>query len=164
MAVKAIDDKTLEVQLNNLTPFFEGLTAFYALFPVSEKVVTENADWAKDAKTHVSNGPFKLETWDHSSKIKIVKNDNYYNADAVKIDGIDFDVIDEKNTEWSKYEKGELDIVVKPTNEIVNKLIKERDAGKEVDLVSGDYIGLEYYNFNVMVEPFDNVKVRKESQ
>ncbi len=161
VAVKAIDEKTLEVQLNNLTPFFEGLTAFYALFPVNEKVVTENADWAKNAETHVSNGPFKLSEWDHGSKIKIVKNDEYYNADEVKIDGVDFDIIDEKNTEWSKYDKGELDIVVKPTNEIVNKLAKERDAGKEVDLVSGDYIGLEYYNFNVLVEPFDNVKVRK---
>lgn len=157
VAVKAIDEKTLEVELEVMTPFFEGLTAFYALYPVNEKVVTENPDWAKNADTHVSNGPFKLANWEHDSKIQIVKNENYYNIDKVKIDGIDFDIIVEKNTEWTKYENGELDIVVKPTNEIVNKMIKEDNK----ELVLGDYIGVEYYNFNMKVEPFQNAKIRQ---
>lgn len=73
VGVKAVDDLTLEVTLENPTPFFTELTAFYALFPVSEKVVTENPDWAKDAKTHVSNGPFKLTTWEHRAEIIIEK-------------------------------------------------------------------------------------------
>lgn len=157
VAVKATDDKTLVVELKNMTPFFEGLTAFYALYPVNEKVAKENPDWAKSADTHVSNGAFELESWEHNSKIKIAKSDNYYDKDAVTIDGVDFDIIEDKNTEWTKYESGELDIVVSPQNDIVNKMIKEKND----ELVLGPYVGVEYYNFNMQVEPFQNAKIRK---
>ncbi len=157
MAVKAIDDLTLEIQLDYVSPFFSGLTAFYALYPVSEKVVTENPNWAKDASTHVSNGPFKLVAWEHESKIQVVKNENYYDAENIKLDGIDFDIIVDKNTEWTKYESGELDVVVKPQNEIVQKLISDDDK----ELVTNDYMSVELYNFNMDTKPFNNVKVRK---
>ena len=89
-----------------MTPFFDGLTAFYSLFPVNEKVVTENPDWAKSADTIVSNGPFYMTAWEHDSNIKIRKNDNYYNKDLVKIDGVDFDIIvrNQQNGQNSKVE------------------------------------------------------------
>ena len=157
VGVKALDGNKLEVQLKGMTPFFDGLTAFYSLFPVNEKVVTENPDWAKSADTLVSNGPFYMTTWEHDSKINIRKNENYYNKDLVKIDGIDFDIIVEKSTEWAKFESGELDIVVAPSDEVTSKMIKENDEA----LIVGDYLGIENYNFNTEVTPFNNVKVRK---
>lgn len=157
VGVKALDGNKLEVKLKAMTPFFDGLTAFYSLFPVNEKVVTENPDWAKDASTLVSNGPFNMATWEHDSKITIRKNDNYYNKDLVKIGGIDFDIIVEKTTEWAKFESGELDIVVTPADEVTSKMIKEKDEA----LIVGDYLGIENYNINTKVTPFNNEKVRK---
>ncbi|TGV09253.1 peptide ABC transporter substrate-binding protein, partial [Mesorhizobium sp. M00.F.Ca.ET.186.01.1.1] len=83
VGVKALDDKTLEVKLENPTPFFLELTAFPTYFPVNEKVISANAKWAGEAKTHVGNGPFKMESWEHKSKLVLVKNDNYWDKDTV---------------------------------------------------------------------------------
>ena len=157
LGVKAVDDLTLEVQLNYIAPFFESLAAFYSLYPVNEKVVTENPKWAENGESYVSNGAFTLTNWEHDSKIQIVKNENYYDADNVKIDGIDFDIIDDKNTEWAKYDSGELDLVVAPQNDVVSKMIEEKNK----ELVMGDRLSVEFYFFNLQEKPFNNVKVRQ---
>jgi oligopeptide transport system substrate-binding protein len=52
VAIKALDDKTLEVTLESPTGYFLELTAFYTYFPVNKAVVEGNADWAKNADTH----------------------------------------------------------------------------------------------------------------
>ncbi len=157
LGVKALDDTTLEVQLNYIAPFFDSLTAYYSLYPVNEKVVTENPKWAENGENYVSNGAFTLTNWEHDSKIQIVKNDNYYDAENVKIDGIDFDIIEDKNTEWAKYDSGESDAVVVPQNDVVSKMIKEDNK----ELVIGPKVGVEFYFFNLQEKPFNNVKVRK---
>ncbi|QQK09031.1 peptide ABC transporter substrate-binding protein [Miniphocaeibacter halophilus] len=157
VGVKAVDDLTLEVTLENPTPFFTELTAFYSLFPVSEKVVTENPDWAKDAKTHVSNGPFKLTTWEHRAEIIIEKNENYQNADAVKIDGIHFDILEDKNTEWQNYDSDQYDIIVTPQADVV----AQKQAEGSEELVIGTDVAVYYYNVNNETKPFTNPKVRQ---
>lgn len=60
VAVKALDEKTLEVTLEAPTAYFLELTAFYTYFPVNKNVVESNPDWAKDPETHVS---MDLSNW-----------------------------------------------------------------------------------------------------
>ena len=74
VAVKALDDKTLEVTLETPTAYFLELTAFYTYFPVNKNVVESNPDWAKEPATYVSNGPFKLVEWKHNDQIVLEKN------------------------------------------------------------------------------------------
>ncbi len=157
VAVKAIDDKTLEVTLEAPTPYFLELTAFYALYPVNKAVVEANPDWAKNAETHVSNGPFTLTEWEHNASIKIRKNDNYYDKKSVKLDGIDFDIIDDENTAWQKYEGGDYDFL-SPLPQAVVAQMKEAN---NPELVIGAEVGTYYYNLNTKIKPFSNVKVRK---
>lgn len=86
VAVKAIDEKTLEVTLESPTAYFLELTAFYTYFPVNKNVVESNPDWAKKPETHISNGPFKLVKWDHNAKLVMEKNPEYYNAKKIKLE------------------------------------------------------------------------------
>ena len=127
IGIKSIDDKTLEVKLKKPSPYFLGLTAFYTLYPVNQNVVEANADWAKDPTNteFVSNGPFKITGWDHNQKITLRKNPDWYRADEVKLDGIDLDIIEEQNTQYTKYEGGEYDFIINPPTAVVDKLIKE---------------------------------------
>lgn len=157
VAVKAVDEKTLEVTLERPTAYFLELTAFYTYFPVNKKVVEENPDWAKKPETHVSNGPFKLVTWDHNAKIILEKSESYYNADKIKLDGIDLDIIEDQNTAWQKYEGGEYDILVDIPTSVVAELQAQNDERLEI----GAQIGTYYYNINPEHKPFNNVKVRK---
>lgn len=157
VAVKALDDRTLEVTLEAPTPYFLELTAFYTLYPVNKKVVEANPDWAKNASTHVSNGPFTLVEWEHDASIKIRKNENYYDAANIKIDGIDFDIIVDENTAWQKYVGGDYDFLTPLPQAVVAQMKAENNP----ELVIGAEVGTYYYNLNPAVKPLNNVKVRK---
>ena len=157
VAVKALDDKTLEVTLEFPTAYFLELTAFYTYMPVNKAMVESNPDWAKSPETHISNGTFKLVKWEHNAKIVMEKNPEYYNAKKIKLDGIDLDIIEDQNTAWQKYDGGEYHILLDPPTSVVAQL-REEDS-KELTL--GAQVGTYYYNVNPDVEPFNNVKVRK---
>jgi oligopeptide transport system substrate-binding protein len=157
VGVKAIDEKTLEVVLATPTAYFIELTSFYTYYPVNKKVVEANADWAKDPATYVSNGPFKLTGWEHNASLELAKDDNYYDAALVKLDGIHFDILDDENTAWQKYEGGELDFLT-PLPQAVTAQLK---ANGNPELVIGGDISTYFYNFNTKIKPFDNAKVRK---
>ena len=155
--VKATDDKTLEVTLEAPTGYFPELTAFYTYFPVSKTVVEANPDWAKDPSTHISNGPFKLVSWEHNATIELEKNPSYYNAEAIKLAGIHFDIIEDENTAWQKYEGGEYDILATLPQAVAAQLAAENNP----ELTIGAQVGIYYYNLNGDVKPFNNPKVRK---
>ena len=157
VGVKALDAKTLQVTLKQPTAYFDSLMGFYTYYPVSKKVVEANADWAKDPKTLVSNGAFTLKDWTHNSKIVMDKNPNYYEADKVKIDGIDLDIIEDQSTVYQKYVAGEYNMVVELPTEVTAKLRAENNP----ELVIGPNVALYYYNLNPAVKPLNNAKVRK---
>jgi oligopeptide transport system substrate-binding protein len=157
VAVKALDDKTLEVTLESPTAYFLDLCSFYTYYPVNKAVVESNPDWAKDPSTYVSNGPFTLESWEHNAKIKLAKNENYYDKDSIKLDGIDFDIIEDENTAWQKYEGGEYDILVTLPQAVVAQL----KASNNPELNIGSEVGTYYYNLNNEKAPFNNKKVRQ---
>ena len=155
--VKALDDKTLEVTLEAPVGYFLELTAFYTYYPVNKKVVEANPDWAKNADTHVSNGPFELTEWEHDASIKMRKNENYYDNASVKLDGIDLSIIDDVNTVWQAYEGGDFDFLAEVPQAVVAQLTSQANP----EIVIGKMVGTYYYNLNSKVKPFNNAKVRK---
>ncbi|RNB91475.1 peptide ABC transporter substrate-binding protein [Brevibacillus fluminis] len=159
VGVKALDDKTLQVTLENPTPYFLELTAFYTYYPVDQKVVTADPKWATEAKTHVGNGPFKLEAWEHKSKLTLVKNDNYWDKDTVKLDKIDFSMVEDENTELSMFDNGELDWAGAPLSTIPTDAMQSlKDSGKlNIQPIAATYM----YKFNTTKAPFNNAKIRK---
>jgi len=159
VGVKALDDKTLEVKLENPTPYFLELTAFYTYYPVSKKVVEANPNWAKEAATHVGNGPFKMTAWEHKSKIVLEKNENYWDKDNVKLEKIEMAMIEDENTELSMFENGELDWAGQPLSQLPTDAIPAlKDAGT---LVIHPKATMYWYKFNTEKAPFNNAKIRK---
>lgn len=159
VGIKALDDKTLEVKLKTPTAYFTGLTAFYTLFPVHQASVEGNPEWANDPNTTpiVSNGAFKIAEWNKGSNVLLEKNPNYYDADKVNLDGIDFAMLEDNNTSYSKYQGGEFDLIVSPPSTVVAQ-------GNEQDnpeLKVGADVGVYYFEFNTTEKPFNNAKVRQ---
>ncbi|MCM3142768.1 peptide ABC transporter substrate-binding protein [Brevibacillus sp. MER 51] len=160
IGVKATDDKTLVVQLENPTPFFLELTAFYSYFPLNTKVVKEHPDWAKEAgPAYTSNGPFKLTAWEHKNKLTLTKNEHYWDADAVKLTKIEMNMINDANTELSMLEGGDLDWAGAPTGNLpldAMPTLKEKGL-----LVITPKAGTYWYEFNTEQKPFHNKKIRQ---
>lgn len=158
VAVKALDDKTLEVTLVAPASFFLELCASQpTYFPVRKDTVDANKDqWSMDVKTYLTNGPYLMKEWKHNDEILVVKNDKYWDKKRVKLDEIHFKLMDDDNAALSATEAGDIQInyAHMPTTEIP-RLEKEGKAKIYPDLAT------YYYDFNVTKPPFDNAKVRK---
>ncbi|VBB05241.1 Hypothetical protein LUCI_0448 [Lucifera butyrica] len=156
VGVKALDDKTLEVTLEKPTAYFLAVVAHNSTYPVDKKVVEADGDnWANNVKTFVGNGPFKLVNWVHNSKLEMVKNDQYWDKDKVKLNKLEWDLVEVTTTGLSMFENNQLDFMWDPPMTEVPRLQKE---GK---FKLGKYLGTYYYEFNNRKAPFDNPKVRK---
>src|SRR5690625_405994 len=107
--ITAVDEKTLEVVLEAPTGFFLDLLTNPAFFPVNHKVAEEDPDWHAEADTFVANGPFELESWDHDDEMVMAKNEEYWDADEVKLDKVHFAMVNDENTQYQMFESGELD-------------------------------------------------------
>lgn len=118
LAVKALDDKTLEVTLTTPVAYWNELLAFPTYFPVREDVVANEA-WATDPATYVSNGAYKMTSWEHNSVITLTKNENFHGADEVTMNEIKFFLSDDSNNMLTNFKNGTWKLIDDvPTNEI----------------------------------------------
>ncbi|GGH73772.1 dipeptide transport system substrate-binding protein [Pullulanibacillus pueri] len=152
--VKANDDKTLEVTLANPDAAFLNIITNPCFFPIDKKVADKDANWFKEAKTFVGNGPFTLKDWQHNSKMVMEKNKNYWDADTVKLDEVDWAMVNDSNTEYQMFQSGDLDQADVPAD-LSAQLVKQ---GK---VTVSPEAGIEFYRFNTKMEPFQNEKIRK---
>ncbi len=156
LQVVAQDDSTLVVTLNAPCSFFGSLAAFATLSPVQQATVETNGDaWATAAETYVSNGPFYVSEWVPSSYIMMTKNPNYWNADAIKLDGIKWNLIEDANASYSAYQTGEVLFIKDVPTEEIPSLSDNPEF--HVDPIIGTY----YLSVNTQREPFTDAKVRK---
>ena len=156
LAVEAPDDSTFVVHLSSACSYFGSLAAFATLSPVQQATIDANGDaWAVSADTYICNGPFYISEWVPNSYIMCTKNPNYWNADAVKLDAIKFNLIEDANASYSAYQTGEV-LFIKdvPTEEIPSL---EGNDEFYVDPIIGTY----YLSLNTEREPFNDPKVRK---
>ncbi|KSU86747.1 MULTISPECIES: peptide ABC transporter substrate-binding protein [Priestia] len=152
--VKAVEDKTFEVTLKSPQAYFLSVIANPAFFPINEKVATENPKWFAEAKSFVGNGPFKLTEWKHNSNIVMERNDQYWDAKSVKLDKVNWAMVENTNTEYQMYQNGELDVSEIPAD-LSDQLLKD----DSLDIK--DQAGVYFYRLNLDQEPFQNVNIRK---
>ncbi len=154
--VEAPDDKTLVVHMSHPAPYFDRLAAFASLSPVKKDVVEANPDgWSLDPKTYISTGPFKLTEWKQGSYLLVTKNENYWNKDAIKLDGIKCLLMQDQNAAFSAYESGDA-LMIKdyPVQEITT-------MQKRPDYKSSPKLGISYIDINNDLDEFKDPKVRE---
>ncbi|ANZ95501.1 MULTISPECIES: peptide ABC transporter substrate-binding protein [Brochothrix] len=113
LGVKAVDDKTLEVQLERPITYIKSLFAFVTFKPQNEKFVKEQGkNYAKTSENLIYNGPFTLKDWDGNGDTwEYVKNDKYWGAKDVKLKNAKINVVKQPSTGINLYTKGEADAV-----------------------------------------------------
>ena len=157
MGVKAEDDKTLKVTLENPTAYFIDLTAVTAYFPVKKDAVEGPEAWTKSADTYVSNGAFRLKEINPQASYVLEKNPEYIDADTVKLDGVNIVFIESAEAALSAYNAGEVDVV---DNTIIQTQAQSQYGGSD-ELKSYDLIGTCYYDFNCEKDYLSDARVRK---
>ena len=157
VGVKAVDERTFVVELENITPWFLMLTSTTSFLPVCKAVVEANTDWAQspDPATYVSNGPFMLQEYASLDKIVMVKNPNYYAADDVKVDSVQYSIIPETATELLAYKNGDINVSLNLDQQGIS------DFSGTDELIQLPRIGVQYCDFNTTLPEFSDNRVRK---
>lgn len=156
LGVTALDDKTLEVKLANVCPYFGSLAAFATLSPVQSATIEANGDaWAIDPSTYVSNGPFYVSEWVPGSYILMKKNPYYWNKDAIKLGGIMWNLIEDSNAAYSAYQTGDVLMIKDVPTEEIPSLVGNSEFSIE------PIIGTYYVSVNTSKAPFDNSLLRQ---
>ena len=160
VGVKATDEHTLEVTLENPTPYFLGLTAFYTYYPVHASADT-NDKFFTDYKNMIVNGPFVMDQYAKGQKIVVKKNDGYHAAADIKLAQIDMSLTNSSASELQAYKSGQLDYTGAPNGEIPSDQIPSVKAELPDEFKATGIASTYYYQFNVNEAPFNNVKIRK---
>lgn len=111
LGVVAEDDKTLVVTLERPVPYFLSLMSFGTFYPQNEAFVTAKGDaYATNSDNLLYNGPFVLTEWDGTGDSWVYKkNEQYWDAENVKLDTINVDVVKDSATAIKLYNDGKKD-------------------------------------------------------
>jgi oligopeptide transport system substrate-binding protein len=155
VAVKAKDDKTLEVTLVNPIPYFAEQMAFPIFFAQNEKFVKAAGDkYGAEADKVLNNGPFKFTTWVHEQSATLEKNDTYWDAAAVKLKKVSYQVVKDSNAALNLYESGQLDRTSLVRDQVDNYKGKP-EFSTQPELTTG------YIQYNQRVKALTSAKVRQ---
>ncbi len=152
---RAPDARTLEVTLNNPTPYFLSLLNHYSWFAVPVHTVlkfgkldSRGTPWTRPGNM-VSNGPFRLKDWKTNSVIAVEKNPGYWDKDTVRLKAILFLPIDNSSAEERAFRSGQLHI----TNTVPLPKIDAYRKNEPSLFRNDPYLGTYFYRINV-TKPF----------
>ena len=157
VGVRATDDNTLVVALENPTPFFIGLCATTPLLPVhASTIAARDGTWMRPGRMIV-NGAYELDTWRLNDRIRLRKNPGYWAKDNVKMETVDVLPIHRPNTALNYYGTGQADVILDKFLTPVGLL---SELKKRPDFHSGPFLGVLFLRFNVTRKPFTDPRVR----
>ena len=114
LGVTAVDDYTLQVELNAPVSYFLSLMYFPTFYPVNEEFFNTCPDtFGTSPETTLSNGAFVLDSYEPAATaIHLTKNADYYDADNIKLAGLDYQVIQDSQQALLSYQSGDLDMTL----------------------------------------------------
>ena len=125
--IAAPDDHTVTFKLTAPCPYIMSLLAFPVFMPVPQASVEAASDWETNPGSwameagFVSNGAYTLKEWNHNESMVYVKNPNFYNADEVSVDELDFMLSADDTAIVAAYQAGDIDYAdTVPNDEIAN--------------------------------------------
>ena len=162
VGVKALDPRTLRIELVGPTPYLLSLVQHDSWLPVNPKAIlsfgnidTRDSKWTR-AENYIANGPFKMKSWRPNDVIEVVRNPLYWDAANVKLNGINFFSIENLNTQERAFQAGQLH----KTDQVpLDKVPYYRRTRPELMRID-PYEGVYFYRINIARKPLDNPKVR----
>lgn len=111
LGIEATDEKNLVVTLERPVPYFLSLMSFGTFLPQKEDFVAEKGGaYASNSDNLLFNGPFILTNWDGTGLTwSMEKNPEYWDAETVKLQTINVDVVKDAGTGLNLYNSGEKD-------------------------------------------------------
>jgi ABC-type oligopeptide transport system substrate-binding subunit len=165
VGVRALDDVTLSVELEEPTGYFLHVLANPGAFPVPQHLLEAYGEEWTDVGKIATNGPFRLESWQRGESMVLIRDPDYPGQFRGNLQAVELhfqkDPSDHRNHPalLEKYETDCLDIygIYDLTPSAIDRA-RQRNAGEYVLLPS---LGTYFFGFNVLKPPFNDSRVRQ---
>jgi ABC-type oligopeptide transport system substrate-binding subunit len=162
LGIRAPDDLTLEVELEEPTGHLLQLLSCSATFPVPRHVVERHGESWTEVDKFVSNGAFLLESRPSEDRMVLARNARYHGHATGNVQRVELSLRFSQQASQAllaEYEAGELDVYYLwelPTRDM--NRARQRHAG---EYISEPWLHTNYLAFNTSRPPFDDVRVRR---
>lgn len=156
LGIEATDEKTFVVHFTSPCSYFPNLAqqAFFA--PINQSYFESQGDqFALSLENTIYNGQYIMTDWEvGGTYLKLEKNPNYYAADEVTTDVLEYRVITDAAQLVMAWESGEIDQI-----ELTGDNVELYQNDPAYATAAGDFA--YYLSFNTQVSGLDNVNLRK---
>ncbi len=150
LGVTAMDEFTLQISMRDPTPYFLALLSHSSTYPVHPANVQEHGSAFSRPGNLVSNGAYVLDEWVIRSRISLLKNKKYWDADNVILEKVNYYPFEDQSTALKRFRAGKLHW----TSEVPNNQFKWLQKHYPNELVISPWLGSYYFGFNLEREPF----------
>ncbi|MDT8408023.1 MAG: peptide ABC transporter substrate-binding protein [Wenzhouxiangellaceae bacterium] len=157
LGVEALNERTVQIRLDDPTPYFLGLLTHPSTYPVHPPSLAEFGDDFVRPGNLVSNGAFALVDWQPRARIVLERNPHYHAAGEVIIERVVYYPIEDENTEFQRFRVGDLDW----TAQVPGNLFRWLNENLPQALSVSPWFGTYFFGFNLSREPFqDSLELR----
>lgn len=158
IAVRAVDDRTLDVELENPTPYFIDMCAFLTLAPVHRKTVEQHGTaWIKPQNI-VTNGAYRIADWRLDDHILLKKSPSYWDASNVRLATVEVKPVQDANTALNYFMSGQVDLMM-DKGMVPGSLAPK--LKQQPWFHTGPFLGTWFIRFNVTQPPFNDARIRQ---
>lgn len=158
LGVRALDPHTVEITLEHPAPYLLQLLKHQITYPVPAHIVRRWGDaWTKPEHIATS-GPFTLSYWRLGDRIRLVRNNRFYDAKNVCLDEVYYYPISDKTSAERRVMRGELDVNNDIQSNRIDYLRKQPTMRPYVRVAP--YLGNAYLAFNTNLPKFRDKRVR----
>ena len=150
LGVDVADDGALVITLERPTPYLLSLLTHPSTFPVHPGSVAERGTAFTRPENLLSNGAYKLDSWEPGSVLKLIRNEQYWNSAETSIEAVNYHVLTQEMTELNRYRAGEIDI----TGSIPPDSFEQVREQYRDQMHIAPYLGIYYYGYNLTKPPF----------
>lgn len=157
VGIKALDDKTLRVELKAPASHWITMIGHPIYMPVRKDIIERYGDqWYTKSESFISNGAYTMTYWEANSKMVFEKNPFYWDNERIIVNRINWILIEEVNDAVKAYKFNGVDGVYSSISADSELLLKKNE-----DFHIYDYIGAYYLLFNTTKAPMNDPRVRK---
>ncbi len=144
LGIKALNQETVQVKLNQPIAYFKVLMAYPLFGPQNEAFIKKTGKkYATSSKYMLYSGPFKITGWKGTNDTwSFVKNNQYWDKQAVKLSKISYQVVKTTNTGYQLYQQGKLDLTP-----LSSEQVKQLKKNKDFKTYPYSYVAFLAYNF-----------------
>lgn len=144
LGIKTLNQETVQVKLNRPIAYFKVLMAYPLFGPQNEAFIKKTGKkYSTSSKYMLYSGPFKITGWKGTNDTwSFVKNNQYWDKQAVKLSKISYQVVKTTNTGYQLYQQGKLDLTP-----LSSEQVKQLKKNKDFKTYPYSYVAFLAYNF-----------------